>query len=409
MARRLAQTTARVVTFMPPAVEPGAPPMNIRPIIRKRVAGASRVRSRVLKPAVRQVADWNKACDSRSHQESPARAPLPSTRRISSGAADQQQPEAVSTTLACRPRRMPGPGGRRRARPRSQPAVWATTPKPSPPSTTSRPDRLHDQRPVRQAHQGVAEGGEAGVAEGADGVEDRGPQALAAVGDHAVEPAVKQRRPGRLDGQGHQDDEAQGAPDLGQHRHLEDLAQEAALAHADAPPQQQAQGRGQGHDAQSAELDQQQDHRLAERREAGPGVPHDQPGDADGAGGGEQGVEHPDGRPRRAWPAAAAAGPRRPGSAARRPARRTPPAAPAGWRSAGAGGAAPPPAPRPGRSGPAPGRPGSGPRPGGDPGRCPQRRGPVRPGPRPPPAAAGPAAGPGASAAAGTGASWPRT
>ena len=40
-----------------------------------------------------------------------------------------------------------------------------------------------------------------------------------------------------------------------------------------------------------------------------PGVPDDQTGDADRAGGGEQGVQRSQGLVRRAWPGAAAAGP----------------------------------------------------------------------------------------------------
>lgn len=49
---------AAVVVFIPPAVEPGDPPMNIRPIRTKRVAGERLAVGMVLKPAVRLVTDW---------------------------------------------------------------------------------------------------------------------------------------------------------------------------------------------------------------------------------------------------------------------------------------------------------------------------------------------------------------
>ena len=47
-----ARRTARVVTLMPPAVEPGAPPVSMRKIIRSLPFSLSTERSRVLKPAV---------------------------------------------------------------------------------------------------------------------------------------------------------------------------------------------------------------------------------------------------------------------------------------------------------------------------------------------------------------------
>jgi hypothetical protein len=54
------------------------------------------------------------------------------------------------------------------------------------------------------------------------------------------------------------------------------------------------QGHGNGHDPQAADLDQKQDDPLAERAEIAAGVHHDQPGDAHGRRGREQGVDHAD-------------------------------------------------------------------------------------------------------------------
>ncbi len=137
MARTLAQAMAKVVTFMPPAVEPGAPPMNISRIMVNSEAGARRVRSRELKPAVRQVADWKKAWDRRSHQGCPARAPLRSTTSRTVVPATNRMAEAVNTVRDCRPRRLPGPCLRPRSLATSQGPVWASTPKPRPPRMSS--------------------------------------------------------------------------------------------------------------------------------------------------------------------------------------------------------------------------------------------------------------------------------
>ena len=58
--------TAIVVVFIPPAVEPGEPPINIRMIIRYKPVSLIKVRFIVLKPAVLGVTDWNKDAKIRS-------------------------------------------------------------------------------------------------------------------------------------------------------------------------------------------------------------------------------------------------------------------------------------------------------------------------------------------------------
>ena len=45
---------------MPPAVEPGLPPMSIRIMVSIWPDSVSLLKSAVLKPAVRVVTDWNK-------------------------------------------------------------------------------------------------------------------------------------------------------------------------------------------------------------------------------------------------------------------------------------------------------------------------------------------------------------
>ena len=59
-AKVLAIRTVMVVVFIPPAVEPGEPPINIRMIRSMRPAPLKDVRSDVLKPAVLGVTDWNR-------------------------------------------------------------------------------------------------------------------------------------------------------------------------------------------------------------------------------------------------------------------------------------------------------------------------------------------------------------
>jgi len=56
----LKTSTAAVVVFIPPAVEPVEPPTTIRQIIRKILPSLRAARSTVLNPAVRTVTDWNR-------------------------------------------------------------------------------------------------------------------------------------------------------------------------------------------------------------------------------------------------------------------------------------------------------------------------------------------------------------
>ena len=54
-----------VVVFIPPAVDPGEPPMSIKTIMSIWPASVIFVRSAVLKPAVLGVTDWNRELNSR--------------------------------------------------------------------------------------------------------------------------------------------------------------------------------------------------------------------------------------------------------------------------------------------------------------------------------------------------------
>ena len=57
--------TAKVVVFIPPAVDPGDPPISMRTTMITMPDSVSRVKSAVLNPAVLAVADWNSAAQNR--------------------------------------------------------------------------------------------------------------------------------------------------------------------------------------------------------------------------------------------------------------------------------------------------------------------------------------------------------
>ncbi|MPN60116.1 hypothetical protein SDC9_207841 [bioreactor metagenome] len=88
---RLRKSVKVVVVLIPPPVDPGEAPMNIRPIINSSPAWLNDPISTVLKPAVRAVALWKKD-DRRSNRSSRAKKRVPpanSTRFM------------VSTILVC--------------------------------------------------------------------------------------------------------------------------------------------------------------------------------------------------------------------------------------------------------------------------------------------------------------------
>ena len=58
--------TAKVVVFMPPAVEPELPPMNISKQLSREPLSESRDRSAVFMPAVRVLTEWNREASIRS-------------------------------------------------------------------------------------------------------------------------------------------------------------------------------------------------------------------------------------------------------------------------------------------------------------------------------------------------------
>ncbi len=126
-----------------------------------------------------------------------------------------------------------------------------------------------------------------GVAERRDRVEQRHPEPPSQTVPGA-EPQRQQRRPRPLAGKGHTDGPA-GQPHNAPHlKGPYAVHQNGPLAQADAAVKQDGHQDGDGHKPHASHLDQQQNHRLSEEGELGPGVVQHQPRDA---GGGRRGKE----------------------------------------------------------------------------------------------------------------------
>ena len=61
MAITVRTSTRKVVVLMPPAVEPGEPPMNIRVMVIARDGSLKPPMGTALKPAVRELTEWKRA------------------------------------------------------------------------------------------------------------------------------------------------------------------------------------------------------------------------------------------------------------------------------------------------------------------------------------------------------------
>lgn len=138
---------------------------------------------------------------------------------------------------------------------------------------------------------------ESGVAEGGHRVEQCVPQApeKPIPGDHGER---QQDRPQKLKGGGAHQRVAHHPHHPVQVVEVQGGHDDEPLGKADAPVGRQGDKGDDRHKAQPAQLDEQQDHRLAEGRPGEEGVRHHQPGDAGGRGGGEEGGKEPLALPR---------------------------------------------------------------------------------------------------------------
>ena len=97
-------TTAKVVTFTPPPVEPGAAPMNCSTLIISFVMGPQAARSTVFMPAVRVETDWNREAMTFSGMDNPPNVEglFHSIRPNSTAPPTHRMAENASTTCALR-------------------------------------------------------------------------------------------------------------------------------------------------------------------------------------------------------------------------------------------------------------------------------------------------------------------
>ena len=94
----MATRTARVVIFMPPAVEPGAPPISISTIITALEAPCMPAKSAVLKPAVLGVTVWKREHRSLSLSGISANS---KAKKYAAGSTSKNI-DAIRTILLCR-------------------------------------------------------------------------------------------------------------------------------------------------------------------------------------------------------------------------------------------------------------------------------------------------------------------
>ena len=160
-----------------------------------------------------------------------------------------------------------------------------------------------DQHTDRQADKGIVhigrEGGKGGaaahevearVAESGDGVKDREINALSpAEIRHKAD--GKQDRAGKFENESEGHDTADQIADAGEGEVARRLHQHLAVIQAHPLADGEGDQGDDGHEAQTAQLDQKQNNDLPEGRPAGEGVADDQTRHAGGAGGGKQRVK----------------------------------------------------------------------------------------------------------------------
>ena len=153
--------------------------------------------------------------------------------------------------------------------------------------------RGHNHRAVPQAHEIVLVDGEAGIAKGGNGVEEGGKQGVQSRGLAPQEGQENQEDSRHFDAGRDEQYLQKFLLEFDAQVPLEEGIVQGGLGGQGEPPAQHEVGHGRkGHDAQAADLDEADDHHLAEGRIGGAGVHDDEAGDADRRGGGEQGV-HP--------------------------------------------------------------------------------------------------------------------
>ena len=278
----------KVLTLMPPAVEPEAPPTNIKAIETNRAASDNPPVGTTAKPAERTLVEWKKALSAshRLRHRAERRRVLPLECPDEHGPTDEEGGARDDHDLRLHGERPPASLQCEIADDRV--------------SEASQHDRdaeraEHDDvvRERREAAK-IASEVEPRVHERGDGVERPPPDpadqvAAAAACDERSR--QHQRRCAFDDEREDRDpaDDRAGAAEIdATHRLLDHHAVPETRAATDHDHQEQ---RRPGHDAEAAGLDQREDHDVAEGAPVRRGIDHDQPADADGGCRGEQRID----------------------------------------------------------------------------------------------------------------------
>src|SRR4030043_519907 len=162
----------------------------------------------------------------------------------------------------------------------------------SPEDDQLRHDKVDEDIPP-ETHQAVAVQGESSVTEPRDGVEEarekrRGPRM------NLEETEEKEDKPGPLDDAGEQKNALYQSPEIARRPGVVAFLHQDPVADRDRPSRSQKDHRGKGHHSQASQLDKEEDDALSGDRKIRGRIDDDEPGDADGRGRGEQGVNKGD-------------------------------------------------------------------------------------------------------------------
>jgi len=162
-----------------------------------------------------------------------------------------------------------------------------------PPKDDQVRDRKVDQNVPSKAHEVIAVNRKPGVAEGRDRMKDAG-EKRSGPGLVLEEAEEKEDKPSPFDNGREQKNVLDQGPEIARRPGVVALLHQDAVADRDRASRGQKDHGGEGHDAQPAELDQQEDDTLTGGREIGRRIDDDKAGNADGRGRGEQGVDERD-------------------------------------------------------------------------------------------------------------------
>ncbi len=278
----ISSRSVKLVVLIPPPVDPGEAPMNIRIIMTRIVVLARLPMSTVLKPAVRGVIDWKRESSSRVCQGASLQDMI-RLEEVKKGGARQDQ-EARGHQDDLRMKREPllmSP------EPRDHFVLDDET---DPPQDDERHHREIDEPVAPVRHQVVREERVAAVVEGRDGVvqgveEGRGRREIPGEADE------QEDRPRGLDDEGEAEDRLGDDEEIAARRVEKGGLDDLPSLEGDPPPHQPEQDDGEGDDPEPPDLEQDQGYDLTGQGEILPDIDDGQTRHADRRRGGEEGVD----------------------------------------------------------------------------------------------------------------------